>query len=36
MIGSGDTVVTESDIVPRCAESHALAGKTHVTLLYNN
>lgn len=36
MVGYGDTVVTESDMVPRCAEPYTLAGKTHVTLLYNN
>lgn len=36
MVGYGDTVVSESDMVPRRAEAYALAGKTHMTLLYNN
>lgn len=36
MVGYGDTVVTESDMVPHCAELYILAGKTHIKLLHND
>lgn len=36
MVGCGDPVVTDSDMVPPCAEHHIPAEKTHIKLLHND